>query len=270
MRKKFFIFLGFLISRIIFGQDIVATTSVLSSVVKDIVKDTLNVETLVPSGYCPGHFDIKSSHLLSIEKSGILFAHGFEPYLEQIKASIKREDFSPVIIKIDGSWFIPENQKKLYFGICEILSEKFPGYRNFFNSNTKKAIKEIEKTDKKIKEMMKNLKGSACICNNHIKEMLQYLGLDVIATYGRKEELAPVEIKNLIKIGKEKDVKIIIDNLQAGPDTGKVIAEELKIPHITLSNFPDGFPKTPTLRDTILENVKKLIEIYEKSKNKVR
>ncbi len=270
MKRKIYIFLALIISRIILGKDIVATTSVLSSVIKDIVKDKLVVETLVPSGYCPGHFDIKSSHLTSIEKSGILFAQGFESYLEQIKTSIKRNDFLPFIIKIEGSWFIPENQKKLYSNINEILSEKFPKYKNFFDLNTMKAIEEIKKTDKKVKEMMENLKGTPCICNKHIKEMLEYLGLKVVATYGRKEELTPIEIKNLINIGREKEVKIIIDNLQAGPDTGKVIADELKIPHLTISNFPNVFPKTPTLRKTLLENAKRIIETYEKNKNKVR
>jgi len=82
--RKFYLFFGVLIltARILLGQDIVATTSVLSSVIKEVIKDKLTVETLVPSGYCPGHFDIKGSHLLSIEKSGLLFAQGFEPYLE--------------------------------------------------------------------------------------------------------------------------------------------------------------------------------------------
>ena len=260
----------FLTARILLGQDIVATTSVLSSAIKDIAKDKLNVGTLVPSGYCPGHFDIKSSHLANIEKSGILFAQGFEPYLEQIKASIKNQDFAPVIIPTEGSWFVPENQKKLYLAISHKLSEKFPEYNDFFDANTVKAISEIKKSDRKIKEIVKDIKGSPVICNNHIKEMLQYLGLNVVATYGRKEELTPSDIKNLIKLGRAAGVALVIDNLQAGPDTGKVIADELRIPHITISNFPDVFPGTPTLRDTFLYNAKRIIEAYEKGKDTVR
>ena len=260
----------FLTARILLGQDIVATTSVLSSAIKDIAKDKLNVGTLVPSGYCPGHFDIKSSHLASIEKSGLLFAQGFEPYLEQIKTSIKRKDFTPVIIKTEGSWFVPENQKKLYLSINHKLSERFPEYNDFFEANTIKAIDEIEKRDRSIKEMMKDIKGSPVICNNHIKEMLQYLGLRVVATYGRKEELTPSDIKNLIEIGRKGKITLVIDNLQAGPDTGKVIADELRVPHITISNFPDGFPGTPTLRDTLLYNAKRIRAAYGKGKDKVR
>jgi len=259
-----------LTARILLGQDIVATTSVLSSAIKDITKDKLTVETLVPSGYCPGHFDIKGSHLASIEKSGLLFAQGFEPYLEQIKTSIKRKDFAPVIIKTEGSWFVPENQKKLYLSINHKLSERFPEYDDFFEANTIKAIDEIEKRDRKIKEMMKDIKGSPVICNNHIKEMLQYLGLWVVATYGREEELTPSDIKNLIEIGRKGKITLVIDNLQAGPDTGKVIADELRVPHITISNFPDGFPETPTLRDTLLYNAKRIRAAYGKGKDKVR
>lgn len=252
------------------AQEIITTTSVLSSAIKEIVKDKFKVEALVPSGYCPGHFDIKGKHLASIEKSGLLFAQGFEPYLEQIKETIKNPDFSSVIVRTDGSWFTLENQKKIYREIKEKLSEKFPQYKEFFENNYKKAVTEIENTDKRIKDMLKEkkLEGLSVICNSHIREMLEYLGFNVAGTYGRKEELTPSEIKNLLNKGKQENVSLVIDNLQAGSDTGRIIADELKVPHITISNFPQTFPDTPTLRDTLYKNAERIIEIYEK--NKVR
>lgn len=254
------------------SQEIITTTGVLSSAVKEIVRDKLTVENLVPSTYCPGHFDIKSRHLAEIEKSGFLLAQGFEPYLEQIKNSVKSRKFSPVIVKIEGSWFILENQKRIYSEITKVLSERFPQYRSFFEDNLKNTLIEIEHTDRKIKEMIKKhgLSGRPVICNSHIKEMLQYIGFNVVGTYGRTEELTPFDIKQLIETGKKEGASLVIDNIQAGPDTGKVIADELKIPHIAISNFPGAFPAKPTIRETLYRNTELIIGTYEKHKDKVR
>ncbi|MCM8777634.1 MAG: zinc ABC transporter substrate-binding protein [Candidatus Omnitrophica bacterium] len=252
------------------SQEIITTTSVLSTVVKEIVKDRFRVETLTPSGSCPGHFDIKGSHLASIEKNGIIFAHGFEPYIQQIKDTVKNPAFSTVIVRTEGSWFVLDNQKKIYNEVKTAISEKFPKYRDFFEANYRKAITETENTDRRIKDMVKEKKliGISVICNNHISEMLEYIGFKVVATYGRKEELTPFDIKKLIEAGKKERISIVIDNLEAGPDTGKIIADELKIAHTTISNFPEGYPDTSTLRDTLYKNTEKIIKIYEK--NKVR
>ncbi|MCM8829897.1 MAG: zinc ABC transporter substrate-binding protein [Candidatus Omnitrophica bacterium] len=251
-----------------FSQEIITTTSVLSSVVKEIVKDRFRVETLTPSGYCPGHFDIKGSHLASIEKSGLLFGQGFEPYIQQIKDIIKSPAFSLVIVKTEGSWFALDNQKKIYNEVTAAISEKFPQYRSFFEDNYRKAIKEIEETDGRIKEIIKEKKlaGMPVMCNNHIREMLEYIGFKVVATYGRKEELTPSDIKKLIEVGKKERIYFVIDNLQAGPDTGEVIADELKVPHTTISNFPEGYPETPTLRATLYKNTERIIKLYEENK----
>ncbi|MBN1444603.1 MAG: zinc ABC transporter substrate-binding protein [Candidatus Omnitrophica bacterium] len=268
--KKHFIFLCFLLTTgYLYGQDLAATTSVLSSIIREIGGGKIAVATLVPPGSCPGHFDLKVNDLKTIENSGILFAHGFEEYLKDITSAVKIPKFKPVIVEIKGSWLVPENQKEAYLKISSILSEKFPRHRGFFEQNREKAEEEINKTDKEIKKTgsERKLKGTPAICNSHIREVLEYTGFEVVADYGRKEELTPAEIKNLIKLCIEKKVRIVIDNLQAGPDTGRVIADELKIPHTAISNFPDVLPGTPTLRHTLLEDVKRIIDAYESAQN---
>ncbi len=251
------------------GQDIVATTSVISSVVKDITGDKIRVQTLVPPGSCPGHFDLKISHLKIIEKSGILFAHGYEEYLGEIRQSIKNPRFSPSIIKIEGNWLVPASQKEAYERITKILSERYPEHSSCFESNRKLAEDAIDITDRIVKKLIqeKKLSGMKVVCNNHIKEMLEYAGFNVAATYGRKEELTPSLIRNLIYTCKKERVQLVIDNIQAGPDTGKVFTEELRIPHVAISNFPGALQGTPTLRQTLYENITRIVRVYE-NKNK--
>lgn len=253
----------------IYGQNVAATTSVLASVIRELGKDKIETATLVPSGSCPGHFDIKARHLEIIETGGILFAHGFEEYLDKIKQAVSNERFEPFLIEVEGSWLVPEVQKQMYGKITVILSGCFPELADFFTENKKAAEREIEMVDKNIQNIsaLKNLSEVSLICNAHIKEVLEYMGFKVVAVYGRKEDLTPPEIKELIKLGREKDIKMVVDNLQAGSDTGKVISSALQIPHAAISNFPGFSPESPTLRHTLYSNLLTIIAAYEQAKN---
>jgi len=272
MKKKILKVLPVLVlltTRCLYGQDLAATTSLISSVINDIAKGRIETATLVPPGSCPGHFDLKTNDLKTIEKTGILLAHGYEEYLGQITGSVKNPHFAPVIIGIEDNWLVPDVQKQVYREISTILSDRFPQYGILFAKNIKKAEEEINRTDREIKKLAaeKNIRGIPVICNDHIKEILEYIGFDVVATYGRKEELTPSSIKNLMAVSRARNVRVVIDNLQAGLDTGKIFSDELGISHLAISNFPGVFPGTPTLRQTLYENAKRIITVYENSKN---
>lgn len=262
--RKFLIFL--FISKFCLSDTVICTTSIISSVIKDIGKDKIKVKTIVPPGICPGHADIKVDDLKMIEKEGFLFAQGFEPYLEKIKNSVKNRNFKIILIKTEGNSLIPENQKFIYRKVVEELILLFPEHKDFFLKNLKNAEKEIEEIEFKIRVSSEKLKGKKAICNNHIKEVVEYFGFEVVDVYGRKEELTPVKIKEIIDKCKNKKVDIVVDNLQAGPDTGKVFSEEIKLPHVTISNFPSALPETETLRETLYKDFKLIIDALEKWK----
>ena len=253
------------------GQDIVVTTSVISSVVKDITGDRIRVETLVPSGSCPGHFDLNVRHLRLMEKTGILFAHGFEEYLEDIRRSVRNPGFTVSIIRVEGNWLVPASQREAYEKTAKILSGMFPEHAGYFDKNMKDAEAAIDRTDRAIKTLIKEkrISGLKVACNDHISEMLEYMGFAVAATYGRQEELTPPLVRKLINTCRKENVRLVIDNLQAGPDTGKIVSGELGIPHLAISNFPGVFPGTSTLRETLYENARRIVTVYEKFKNQV-
>ncbi len=264
--RRIFIFLILLVStNFLYGQDIIATTSVISSVIDDISGKQIKVSTLVPAGSCPGHFDLKIGHLVTIEKKGILFAQGYEEYLTKIKDSIKNPKFTIYIVDVDGNWLIPANQITVYKKVADILSKLYPQKKHLYTKNITRAVKRIKITDKSAKEMIINKKmyGLPVICNSHLKDFLEYLGFKVVATYGRKEEFTPEIIRNLLTEAKNNNVKLIIDNIQAGQDTGKVLTKHLNIPHSYISNYPGVFPNTQTLRQTLCENIKKIVTDYE-------
>ena len=268
-RKVVFAALFFLWAGRLIAQDMVATTSVLSSVISDVAGGRLKVLTLVPSGSCPGHFDLKAGDLKTLERDGLLFAHGFEGYLDRIRDSVRRPGFSPFIIKVNGSWLLPPFQEEAYRKITGIMCVLFPRDDDFFRKREKDALSRIKAAGVSARKMVDagGMRGVPVVCNEHIREFLEYAGLDVKMVYGRKEDLTASRIRDIILIARRSGAGLVVDNIQAGPDTGVLIARQLGIPHVAVSNFPGVFPNTPTLMKTLQENVRRIVEAYD-AKNK--
>jgi hypothetical protein len=60
-----------------------------------------------------------------------------------------------------------------------------------------------------------------------------------MATYGRSENLTPRALRDLIEIGRKNRVRLVIDNLQSGPEIGSQIAQDVGARHVVLTNFPE-------------------------------
>jgi zinc transport system substrate-binding protein len=84
-----------------------------------------------------------------------------------------------------------------------------------------------------------------------LKEPLEWMGFRIEGEYGRPESISAKEIAALTRMGREKRVAMIVDNLQSGPETGRGIAEALGAPHVVLSNFPSEKGYTATLNDSV-------------------
>ncbi|MCS7180111.1 MAG: zinc ABC transporter substrate-binding protein, partial [bacterium] len=148
----------FILIKICF-TDIICTTTIISSVIKDLTENKIKVTTVVSSGICPGHADIRIADLKVIEKDKVLFAHGFEPYLEKIKKTIKNSNLKIVIIETKGNLLIPENQKILYEKIKDELIKIYPDYEKLLQKNLNKKKEEIDNVDIEIKSKLEKYKG---------------------------------------------------------------------------------------------------------------
>jgi len=266
MRLKILLFY-FLFGILGFSENIViTTTSKISSVIEEIVEERIKVITLIPPGECPGHFDIKVNDILTLEKNPYLFAHGYENYLKKIKRTVKNPELKVFILKEEKNWQIPPVHLEVLKKVLKIVSVLFPDDKDYFYKNFLIRKKEIITFENELKEKIKKngFFGKKIICQKYLEDLLKYLGFEVVDTYGRKEDLNPQKIISLIESGKKEKVEIVIDNLQAGSDTGKVISDELKIPHIVFSNFPGGFKNTEDLTKTLRENVRYLFKKYGK------
>jgi len=237
---------------------ITTTTSLLGSIVKEIGKERIKVVTIVPAGMCPGHFDVNAGNIRDLSDSRILLNHGWETWIDKLLAAV---DNKPALCTIDveGNLMVPEIHKKATEYVTALLCSLDQTHQEYYRNNCAAYISIIDSLETVIKERAESLQGVRIVCSELQVEFLEWLGLDVVMTYGRAEELTPKKLSEIILEAKKEQVQLIVDNLQSGPDIGLTIAEEIGARHINLSNFPlhESYP------DALMENFNGIMQVLQ-------
>ena len=219
--------------------------------------------TIVPAGMCPGHFDVKPKDAQALSDASLLLKQGFEQFVDDLIKSTGNKKLIVETVDVKGSWMVPETQIKATERICSILCRMFPKWKEDFQSNAEvyeKSIMTVALHHKKESEA-KHLGAQYVVCNEYQKPFLEWLGFNVVATYGRETELTPKKIAEVIEKARSFQAKIVVDNLQSGPEAGKAIVSAIDGVHVTLTNFPLEGSYIGSLND----NVQKLLRAVELS-----
>ncbi|MDI6840778.1 MAG: metal ABC transporter substrate-binding protein [bacterium] len=230
-----------------------ATTSLIGVILQEIGKEKVDVVTIVPSGMCPGHFDVKPGDIKDLQDAKVIMSHGYEEWIENLLNSMNIVN-KP--LRIEGNWMVPEVHKIAAKEITKILTEISPENTNFYLDNLTDYEKLIDSFALEVSESTNTFKGIKVICSEHQAEFLEWLGFNIITTYGRPEELTPKEILNIVNIGKKEQVDIVVDNLQSGGKGSREIANEISARYTVLTNFPLDKSYIKALR----ENINKLVQ----------
>jgi ABC-type Zn uptake system ZnuABC Zn-binding protein ZnuA len=217
---------------------VLATTSIIKSILVGTGGENIVIEELIPAGMCPGHFDLKPRHLVLINNSAVIFYHGWEPWINGILKATNTGNRSFVRLQYGESLSLPEDYRKAVQTAAETLSRVDPGHADFYLNNARRYSEQIKTKADRIKQKAIALRNSAVICAEQQASFLRWLGMDVIATYGRDEELTPQQLISLIKAANAHHIKAVVDNLQSGRHAGETIAHETGSLHIILSSFP--------------------------------
>lgn len=236
------------------GLKIATTTTILGNIAETVGRDKVDVVTIVPGGMCPGHFDIKPDDIESVNKAKVLVFHGWEKWLDELTDAAQNKALLKETVDVTGNLMVPENQTKATERITRILSSLDKQNSREYEKASKDYIDNIKNTARKISNETGMLQGVKVIGSMQQKGFLQWLGLEVVAVYDRVEDMNPGDWIKIINTAKENNVKLVVDNLQSGPDTGVGLASEIGAKHIVLSNFPINKSYTAT----ISENVRKI------------
>ena len=176
-------------------------------------------------------------------------------------ASADNPDLSVHKIDVPGNWMTPQVQTQAIDLITGVMSEAGADNNADFQKNAAefKASVEAKGAEMAGKLAEADVAEVNVMCADQQAGFVQWAGFNIVATFGRPEDMTPQVVKELVDKGREGEVTLIIDNMQSGQDAGAGIAEELGSARVILSNFPDCYENTETWEKTLDYNVELLL-----------
>jgi len=220
-------------------RPVVASTSWVQAFA--IAAGAKNIVTIAPFELQhPPEYEIKPSDLLAVQHASLIVYSGYEKFAKKLAETAQNSNLKLLTVYTDNvpSTIIAESRK-----IAEALgtTEEQARWAQAFTSFTEKLRSEVAAS----------LPDKRVAVQAYMKTFVNWLGLDVVGTFGPGEP-SPAVVLDLIK----KKPAMVIDNYH-NPG-GKALAESLGVPYVVLINFP-GKDGTRTIEDVFLYNEKAIL-----------
>jgi zinc transport system substrate-binding protein len=238
---------------------VVTTTSLLAQIVERIAGDMVDVVNIIPPSQCPGHFDVKPGDVQKLSDAQLFLMHGWqgEMFTGELIASANNPNLKTVQINAkvgeNTNWMAPPVQQAAVDNIVAALSEADNENKAAYEEAGEKYKSEIETKTAEIEAIIadNSFADIKVMCNEQLTGLVQWMGLNIVSTYGRPDSLTPQVVKKLVDTARAEGVVLFIDNLQSGAEAAVQMAEEVGCERVTFTNFPGGFDGTETWEKAI-------------------
>ncbi|MDR3089367.1 MAG: metal ABC transporter substrate-binding protein [Desulfobulbaceae bacterium] len=219
---------------------VVVGTELIADIVRDLLADQADILTLIPAASCPGHHDARATDIAFISHADAILLHVWQqkqkPILDAITAADKSEQ--AVFITPAASWLMPENQiaasKEIFRIIAPLPGVDATAMEKRLHRRLEHIVAVTDACDKALWPYADTPVMAATMQADFVKR----LGMNVVADYGRAEDMSPATLMRLAEEGKKADVQVVIDNMQSGGEAGAPLAGEMGAKHVVFSNFP--------------------------------
>jgi len=248
------------------SPDIMTGSSFITNIIQDLADGKVEAHTIIPPGVCPGHYDVKPSDIVALANSKALFIHNYQQNYENIAGAIEaaeNPDLIITVLNVTGNWMVPAVQAEAVNKIAQALGEIYPENAAYYAGNATERAQAILAYGEQVKDRLQDaaVDGVKVICAAMQEGFVRWAGFDVVATYGRPEELSPADVQQLITEAIQAGVALIIDNLQSGTATlGVSMEQDIEAISVIISNFPGGLEDTETWEKAIDKNVDLLLD----------
>jgi len=239
------------------GLQLVATTTMLQAALADVGGHRVQVSVLMPPGSCPGHYDARPGDVRRIRGCSALFTHGYERFVPSLVGAAGTPAPRVLRVAVGGNWLIPAVYSAACEKVSEMLSQLDPAHRSEYQARLAAARSRAARLDAELRRKATAAlpRPVPAISSDQQAPFLKWIGFEVVGTYGRAEEFTPKQLHSLAKVARSKGVRVVVDNLQSGPNAGRQLAQEVGASHVTLSSFPGGFPGTDSWEKCVSRNV---------------
>jgi len=247
------------------STDIMAGSSLIANIIQDVADDKVETRALIPPGVCPGHYDVKPSDIEALANSEALIIHNYQQNYQNILGAIEAADNPDLAIRVinmTGNWMVPSVQAEAVGKIAQTLGEIYPENANYYQENATEREQAILAYGQAVESRLQDaeVEGVKVICAEMQAGFVGWAGFDIVATFGRPEDLTPAQVADLIDEAQEAGAALIIDNLQSGSTTlGASLEQDIAAIPVTISNFPGGLENAETWEKAIDKNVDLLL-----------
>ncbi len=248
------------------SADIMTGSSFITNIIQDVADGKMEPRTFIPPGVCPGHYDVKPSDIEALANSKAFFIHNYQQNYENVTGLIEAAENPNLIItviNITGNWMAPPVQAEAVDKIAQALGQIDQENAAYYEGKAAERAQAILDKGEEVKNTLQGarVEGVKVICADMQQGFVNWAGFDVVATFGRPEDLSPADVTQLITEAEQAGVALVIDNLQSGATAlGAAMEPDIEAIPVTISNFPGGFENTETWEKAIDKNVDLLLE----------
>lgn len=248
------------------SSNVVAGTTWIQTIVRDITQETVRPLTLIPAAMCPGHYDLKPSDIRTVAGCRLLLIHDWQESMPNVSGLVRAARLPAERIRavsVDGNWMVPETQIRALESIERILEKIAPDRAAAYRERVQQRSREVQEFVERIQERIEasSVRGRAVLCHVMQAPLARWAGFSVADTFDRSEDHSVATMNRLVEKGRSTGACLVIDNLQSGdPHTGEALARALGAPRVVLTNFPGGLDGTGTWEEALEMNVGLLLD----------
>ncbi len=241
---------------------VVATTEIIGDFVRKVAEDRVELIVLIPGGMCPAHYDIRPSDVAAVARAALVLHHGFEPWLENL---VKSSGSKAVVVKTGDDWNVPPNAIQQVGIVQDALAKILPKDASVMQQNALAFQKRIEELAGRLlaRAQQLNVQEAKVISQAFQAKFVSWLGFNVVGTYPPPERVSAQLFLQLVQLGREQKVALVVDNLQSGVGLGARLAFEIGAINVVLTNFPGAVPNTRDYLEVIAHNGTQMFEALE-------
>ncbi len=238
--------------------------------VEKIAKDSVEINILIPPNSDEHTMEFKPQALKKLEQSKIYFLADLElekilgEKFKSVLKNVKIVNINEGIHLLEGGhdhehehdhdghhaeeehdeyndphvWLDPVLVKKLAQNITQALVQSFPKNKEFYEANLANFLKELDQMDAQIAEKLKNIKINEFIVYHPSWAYLakRYNLVQIPVEIDGKEPKSK-DLQNLIKLAKEKDIRVIFVQPGFPENSAKVLAKELNAQIVSINHL---------------------------------
>ena len=219
---------------------VVTTTSVLGAAVQAVGGDSVTVETILPPGSCPGHFDLEPAQVRRLLACELFLRHDFQGFLDDRLLANGVAPDRIAILPAPGGLCVPSTFVALGRAAAKELAARLPGKAEAMLARADALARTAQSRGEMLYARAARLRGKPVAAAQHQAAFLRWLGLEVRCVLPGGDDPAPGVVSRSLDAIRATGAVAIVGNVPSGRRLPAALADAANRPLVMFDNFPSS------------------------------